>query len=1114
MSTTKFNRNKTSLRLRILICLFFSYQAHAQISVFPYKENFDADTTLPSGWTTSKNKSALGDFGSSTTTPRSTPRCANASDARVNQWLLSPQFSFSGKIVDSIGFYERRTSTFTAALLLEASINNDSLFSIKISDSLFLTTQNNGSYQRRIFALPETLNNKPNVRFRWRVIGIPSGGSSGTLRFDDISISVKKAIDLALSSFTVSPLPIKKGETLTALLGIKNRALAGNFSGKIQLYDSLHLAVEKDFSQFLSVNETLAVSMNYSIPKSGRHPLTVKIVVAGDEDTTNNLLSLVVNAGVQPRTVLINEFMYAPQTGMSEWIEFVNNSADTISLSGWRISDAGTTKSIISPTNKIVLPYSYFVVAYDTNKIKDFYPSTFSLFQSPFSALNNTTPDAVVIYDNTGATIDSVMYSPSWGGANGKSLERIDTAIATVLQSNWATSKNPNGATPGFINSVTKKEYDLSVERIFISPNFPVAQNSILISAVIKNIGKKSSGNTIASFYLDANKDSVLDVSEFIAQKNISALSAGDSAIVETNISPLAQGTHWLFISISTAQDDELTNNILRSIFSVGVLPQSVVITEVMYAPLGDMPEFVECFNRSVNAIDISGWKISDAGTTKAPLSAQQLIIPPNTHFVVTTDTLEIKNYFLFSVPIFQAKFSALNNSTPDAVVLYDERGAVIDSLYYKQSWGGLNGNSLQRFDIFGNSSDSANWRSVNPSPGIENAVARKNFDVEIKRISSFAISHGNKIAVTIFNSGRNSAAALTAKIFHNGNNDSIAQQSELLYSENITALAPLDSLTIAYDWVSSLQGKQNIISTVEFLQDERLSNNTKNFTLTKSFALQTLVINEIMFDPLTGFAEFVELYNRSNDSVDVAEWKLMDQPSSTGSRMRAALSKSSHKLPPKNFIIVASDSTIFSQFPNLQNQFVVIAPSLSLNNSGEDIVLVDLTEMQIDSVRYQPSWHLKNITAKGRSLERINPSVSSNDARNWSSSVSSALATPALQNAVFSSAQNISSSLFLSPNPFSPDGDGVEDFLTINYSLPSQSAMIRVRIYDVNGKLIRRLANNEPSSANGTIIWNGLDDYGNRARIGMYIILLDALDNFGGTVRSMKDVAVVARKL
>lgn len=73
---------------------------------------------------------------------------------------------------------------------------------------------------------------------------------------------------------------------------------------------------------------------------------------------------------------------------------------------------------------------------------------------------------------------------------------------------------------------------------------------------------------------------------------------------------------------------------------------------------------------------------------------------------------------------------------------------------------------------------------------------------------------------------------------------------------------------------------------------------------------------------------------------------------------------------------------------------------------------------------------------------------------------------------------------------------------------------MVRIRIYDVTGRLIRRLVQNELSGPEGSVLWNGLDDDGRRVRIGMYIILLEALDNFGGTVRTMKDVAVAARRL
>ncbi len=101
-----------------------------------------------------------------------------------------------------------------------------------------------------------------------------------------------------------------------------------------------------------------------------------------------------------------------------------------------------------------------------------------------------------------------------------------------------------------------------------------------------------------------------------------------------------------------------------------------------------------------------------------------------------------------------------------------------------------------------------------------------------------------------------------------------------------------------------------------------------------------------------------------------------------------------------------------------------------------------------------------------------------------------------------------------LSPNPFSPNNDGVDDFLGITYALPSAAPALRVRIYDASGRLVRTLANNEPAASTGAIIWNGRDDANTRVRMGMYIVFVEALDVRGGVLRALKGVAVVAAKL
>ncbi|MDP1675711.1 MAG: lamin tail domain-containing protein [Bacteroidota bacterium] len=1089
----------------------------SQIAVFPYKENFDLLSTpaLPFGWTTTTNKNINGDFTTDSSTSfsgHSKPKFVVSSDATKQQSLISPQFNFTGRTVDTIEFYERRVTAHNSGVMLEASIDGDSLFSIQITDTIKAGTPN--TFIRRPYKLPIQLNNQSNVRFRWRIIGNGTSSASTTvIRFDDIRITTTKTIDLALASLSISSFSPKQGDQITAAVTISNRALAGNFSGSIQLFDSLTLIASQNFNQPFAVNESLTISFNYANIKAGRHPLTAKLILSGDEDTSNNSLTTVVNVGFQSRTVLINEFMYAPPSGMTEWVECINNSNDTIPLSGWKISDAGTTKALLQPVQQIILPHSYFIVTTDTNSLKDHYSISVPLLQASFSALNNTTADAVVVFDPTNSMIDSVIYSPSWGGSGGKSLERIDTSISSTLQSNWKTSVHPLGATPGVINSVTQKTFDIAVHKMTIAPQFPVTGNSIELSSIIKNIGKQNISAIHVELFVDANNDSVLTVNELQFQQDIASLTTNDSATIMATLSPLPQGIHLLGVKTSTTQDEDTSNNIMFLSVTIGISPKSIVVNEIMYAPLGDMPEWIELYNTGNTPISISRWKISDNGSTKTSITNFSALIGPHSYCTIAADSTFI-NFFSTTVPVFVAPFSALNNITPDAVVVYDERGATMDSVYFKQSWGGLNGTSLQRFDFFGASSDSSNWKIAAPNPGEENPSARKEIDVEVKNVSTSRTANGIQITTTIFNSGRQTANLLTIKFYHDKNNDSAAEQNELIDSSFIPTLNPLDSATTLFNWTVHIQGIQSIIVTAKTADDMQIANNSKLAIVKNNFIPQSLVINEIMYEPFSGKAEFVELFNRTADTVDIAEWKLMDQPSSSGSRAIILLSDRSVKIPPSGFVLIASDSSIFTQFPSLAAQHVIVNTSLSLNNSGEDLVLADLTNTQIDSMRYSPLWHLKNTSPLGRSLERINPSILSNDSRNWSSSVSSVGATPAAANSIFTKSVIQNSLLNLSPNPFSPDNDGFEDFLSINYSLPANSATIRVRVYDVTGRLIRRLAQSEPSPSTGSIIWNGMDDDAHRVRIGMYIILFEALDNFGGTAKTMKDVAVVARKL
>jgi hypothetical protein len=57
-------------------------------------------------------------------------------------------------------------------------------------------------------------------------------------------------------------------------------------------------------------------------------------------------------------------------------------------------------------------------------------------------------------------------------------------------------------------------------------------------------------------------------------------------------------------------------------------------------------------------------------------------------------------------------------------------------------------------------------------------------------------------------------------------------------------------------------------------------------------------------------------------------------------------------------------------------------------------------------------------------------------------------------------------------------------------------------------------LANGELAGTQGEIVWNGFDDNKQRARIGVYVVFLEATDRSSSKVITAKAVAVVATKL
>lgn len=99
---------------------------------------------------------------------------------------------------------------------------------------------------------------------------------------------------------------------------------------------------------------------------------------------------------------------------------------------------------------------------------------------------------------------------------------------------------------------------------------------------------------------------------------------------------------------------------------------------------------------------------------------------------------------------------------------------------------------------------------------------------------------------------------------------------------------------------------------------------------------------------------------------------------------------------------------------------------------------------------------------------------------------------------------------LALSPAVFSPDNDGIDDRLQIDYRLPESGGRLTVCIFDTRGIRIHNICHNEPwVSTQGTLYWDGKSSNG-KMPIGMYIVYLEY--RYHNKTTSAKKTAVLAR--
>ena len=538
-------------------------------------------------------------------------------------------------------------------------------------------------------------------------------------------------------------------------------------------------------------------------------------------------------------------------------------------------------------------------------------------------------------------------------------------------------------------------------------------------------------------------------------------------------------------------------------------IPQQfdVVIDEIFAdpAPSIGLPnfEFVELKNTSTHSIDLFNWFFSDSSTTEQ-ISSHYIIQPDS--FVIVCASNAVSALQSFGNLVILNSLPSLNNDA-DILSIKDDKGKLIHSVFYNSDWyknvikknGGY---SLEMIDTKNPCNGANNWKSSDDvtggTPGRRNSVDAINPDIISPKLIRIFPTTSNTLKLYFDETiSENSILNLT-----NFNvNQSIGNPTNAAFTD---ATKQIVSLTFNQTFRAKtiyLLDVKNITDCSGNLISDKLS---FEFGMPEKLEANDILINEILFNPKPYGSDFVEIYNNSNKIIDLQKIFV----SNTTTTLQPVFD--GYLFFPKTYIVITeSKENILQNYTTINPDGIIEVASLpSFDDANGKIILYDNTSILIDSLSYSDSWHYPLLhDNEGISLERISFDVKTQDENNWHSAASVVgFATPAYKNSQAVSSQIAITTIDLQPKLFTPDNDGKDDILMINYNLDAAGYSANISVFDAEGNLVKTISSLQTLEQQGFFQWNGTTNENGKALKGIYIINAEFFNTSGKKIILKKD--------
>ncbi|MFC2124402.1 lamin tail domain-containing protein [Bacteroidota bacterium] len=797
--------------------------------------------------------------------------------------------------------------------------------------------------------------------------------------------------------------------------------------------------------------------------------------------------------------IIINEILGDPTPAVNlpevEYIELFNKTEYAINLSDFELNENPLPSCIIYPDD--------FLILCRMAEADLFSEELNAIGMIDWNAINND-GELISLIDPEEKLIDMFIYDPDLitdpeKKNGGWSIERINPYLACDYPANWRVSENSTGGTPSSVNSVYNDSPDMAPPYLV---NSKIHQNIIILtfSEPVEFPGLKSENIQFNGFIVDE-----IFSNEWNDEFRVS---------FDRNFS---QGEIYEIIltEVTDCAGNVMQDTIFRN--GIGKMPgfQEVVITEIMADPLPSIglpeTEYLEIFNPTDNIINLIHCLLI-VGKDSMFLPSYNLF--PKEYLVLckSSSATSLENY----CDALEIKsFPSINNKG-DQILLLDSLHDPIHILKYSNEWYGSidkddGGYSMEMIDAkFPHRT--GNWKAsqshIGGTPGSENSISEDYPDLTGPRLiqaisvspDSVILSFDEQLHPYIVNNSKVdiSNGAILSGIYYNfceGKNVCLIFRDDLVKG----TIYHIEATNITDCAGNIIQDGYTSFSLI----------------LPKDPDSADILINELLFQPLPGGAEFIEIYNTSDKHIDLNNWEVA-RLTENNIEYSTPITSSNLVMAPGSYLALCQDPKLLkADFPFAPDEHILKVDQLPiLPNSQGEICLIMPDRRFSDYFFYKDSYHNGLLyDTEGVSLERIYTDHNTNNPENWhSASYDSGYGTPGVKNSQSKIAKEYIGEIMIDPKVFIPDYGVSMQMVTINYQMADPGFNANVEVYNMEGRKVRSIAQNAILGTSGLFTWDGSNDQGLKSNSGYYIIFIEAW-NLNGDIRRFKETVVVGSR-